>query len=156
VARIARLVTFVDIREAHLSQLSFSARHDALLADGRWIVLLDDRGWTQSRIRSFSTDGSRMPEAPSSPWDRVRREDIEETARMVVGPDSAYGGYTQAEMDEGHWSFLSAALEEHGVVVDAANLRALPHEVELSDRLVARLEPSGEPGSVRQRDGGSG
>jgi len=46
VARIARLVTFVDIVGANPSQLSFSARHDALLADGRRIVLLNDRGWS--------------------------------------------------------------------------------------------------------------
>lgn len=140
-ALIARLVTFVDIAdETRPSQLSFSARHDALLADGRRIVLLDDRGWSQSRICAFSDTESAVPERPSSPWDGVTREDIEKTARTVVGPDSAYAEYTQAEMDEGHWSYLSAALEEEGVHVGATDLRALPHEVELSDRLLARLD----------------
>ena len=139
VARIARLVTFVHIVGANPSQLSFSARHDALLADGRRIVLLNDRGWSQSRMYAFSDPVSPMREAPSSPWEGITQEDIEEMARNVVGPDSAYGDYTQAETDEGHWSYLAAALEEHGVDVDATDLRALPHKVELSERLLARL-----------------
>ena len=39
-ALVARLVTFVDIDDSQASGLSFCARHDALLADGRRIVLL--------------------------------------------------------------------------------------------------------------------
>jgi hypothetical protein len=139
-ASLARLVTVVDIIGANPSQLSFSARHDAVLADGRRVVLLDDRGWSQSRVHFFGERESPMREEASSPWEGVTREDIEETARTVVGPDSAYGEYTQAEMDEGHWSFLCAALEAQGVDVDATDLRALPHEVELSARLLTRLD----------------
>ena len=138
-ALVARLVTFVDIDNAEASGLSFSARHDALLADGRRIVLLDDRGWSQSRIY-FSCEGEPpMREDPVSPWEGVTREDIEETARTVVGPDEAYGDYTQAELDEAHWGYLAAALQEQGVDVEEADLEALPHDVQLSDRLLARL-----------------
>ena len=83
----------------------------------------------------FSEPASSRQEAPPSPWEGVTREHIEDNARRVVGPDGEYGDYTQAEMDEGHWSYLSEALEAQGVEVDGTVLRALPHEVELSDRL---------------------
>jgi hypothetical protein len=143
VAFITRLVTFVDIHDVSASQLSFAARHDALLADGRRIVLLNDRGWSQSSMHVFSDPESPNRQEPPSPWVGVTREQVEETARTVVGPDGAYGDYTQAQLDEGHWSYLSAALEEQGVEVDGTVLRALPHEVELSDRLLAHFaDPS--------------
>ncbi len=136
---LARLVTFVDVDDVSDSQLSFSARHDALLTDGRRIVLLDDRGWSQSRILVFSKGEVPPPAEPSSPWEGVTRARIEENARIVVGPDAAYAAYTQDEMDDAHWRHLSGALAEHGVQVDADELAALPHQVELSDRLVIRL-----------------
>jgi hypothetical protein len=138
VVTIARLVTFVDRDHWDGSQLSFSARQDAVLADGRRIVLLNDRGWSQSNLYSSGNE-SPMREERSSPWEGVTRERVEETAREVVGPEAAYGACTQADSDEGHWSYLSAALGEHGIEVDGAVLRALSHEVELSDRLLARF-----------------
>jgi hypothetical protein len=103
------------------------------------VVLLDERGWSQSTILSFGDRESPARGERLSPWQGVTQENIEETARTVVGPDGAYGAHTQAEMDEGHWSYLAATLDEQGVAVDATDLRALPHEVELSDRLLARL-----------------
>ena len=42
-----------------------------------------------------------------------------------------------------HWNALAEILLAQGVVVDAGELRQLPHEVELSDRLRARLGQSG-------------
>jgi hypothetical protein len=136
---ITRLVTFVDIHAADDSQLSFSARHDVLLADGRRIVLLNDRGWSQSRIYFFGDGEPTTRNEGSSPWEGVTREHIEEAARTVVGPDEAYGDYTQSEIDEAHWAYLSGTLGKHGIDVDATDLRGLPHEVELSDRLLARI-----------------
>jgi hypothetical protein len=136
---IARLVTFVDIADVGDSQLSFSARLDALLVDGRRIVLLDDRGWSQSGIL-FSRGAPPVQNDPSSPWDGVTRSQLEDTARTVVGPDEAFGDYTTAEMANAHWTHLAASLEKHGVVVDATDLRALRHDVVLSDRLLARLD----------------
>ena len=44
---VARLVTLLDLDGgAGARSMSVSARHEAVLADGRRIVLLDDRGWT--------------------------------------------------------------------------------------------------------------
>jgi hypothetical protein len=66
-------------------------------------------------------------------------EDIERTARMVVGPDEPFDRSSQADAEQGHWAYLSDVLRQHGVVVDALDLRRLPHDVVLSERLLARV-----------------
>jgi hypothetical protein len=138
---IVRLATFVDIdddADSEASGLSFSARHDAVLADGRRVVLLDDRGWTQS-ILTFGDHALSTREGRRSPWEFVTRERLEENARDVVGPDEPYGNSTRAETEEGHWATLAARLGNVGVDADWTELPALPHDVEFSVRLLARL-----------------
>ena len=66
-------------------------------------------------------------------------EDIEETARIVVGPDEPPDGYSQEEVDAAHWAYLAKVLRRDGVVVDAQELKRLPHDVVLSERLLARI-----------------
>jgi hypothetical protein len=142
VTLLARLVTFVDIDEgddaSEASGLSFSARHDAVLTDGRRVLLLNNRGWSQSTGISSSGEPP-MQENQSAPWEFVTREQVEDSARSVVGPDEPYGDYTRAEMAAGHWATLAATLGREGVEVDATEVSGLPHDVELSDRLIARL-----------------
>ena len=51
-AAVARLLTLVDIADQEddgpdARRLSVSARHEAVLADGRRVVLLEDRGWSE-------------------------------------------------------------------------------------------------------------
>jgi hypothetical protein len=74
-ARAERLETTVRLVHAAADGRSYSvhARLDAVLDDGRRVVLLDDRGW--------STSG------PPGTWDRVRAAELEETARFVVVVD---------------------------------------------------------------------
>jgi len=57
----------------------------------------------------------------------------------VVGPDEPFDGRTQAEMEASHWDSLARVLQQKGVEVQAAVLRALPHEVRLSERVLARI-----------------
>jgi hypothetical protein len=57
----------------------------------------------------------------------------------VVGPDEPFNGSSQEDAAQGHWAYLSDVLGQHGVVVDALDLRRLPHDVVLSDRLLARV-----------------
>ena len=66
-------------------------------------------------------------------------EEIEETARVVVGPDEPFDGRSQEDMETDHWASLAEVLRQQGVVVDARELKRLPHEVVLSERLLARL-----------------
>jgi hypothetical protein len=113
-------------RNVGARQMSVSARHEALLVDGRRVLLLDDRGWSSS---------GNVPDI----WAVTSAEDIEETARFVVGPDEPFAGRSQEDMEADHWASLSEILRRHGVVVDARELKRLPHDVVLSERLLARV-----------------
>lgn len=126
---VARLVTFAEVREdgSDERQMSISARHEAVLQDGRRLLLLDDRGWTTS-VRGADDI-----------WAVTSVEEIESEARMVVGPDEPFEGRTQADMEADHWAYLAEILRAQGVVVEAKELRELPHEVVLGERLLARL-----------------
>ena len=126
---VVRLETIADLQRAeNAPDMSVSARLEAVLADGRRIVLLDGRGWTAS-LRGSGVDV----------WATTSEGQIAETARAVVGPDEAYCWRSQSEMDTSHWATLAETLRAHGVGGSADDLRRLPHDVVLSERLRARL-----------------
>lgn len=104
----------------HDSSIGFSALHLAVLDDSRRLTLLSDRGWGVS--------------GPPGIWGYTSVEEIEQEARMVVGPDD-----DDPETPACHWAHLADALREQGVQVDAEQLRELPHHVELSAEIQARL-----------------
>ena len=155
---VARLLTFVDIADeddegSDARRMSVSARHEAVLGDGGRVVLLHDRGWSGQL-------GVGWDEAPSEQdrllaelpgiWASETAEEMTRTARDVVGPDEPSEGRTRADMDASHWDSLARVLQQQGVDVEAAELRRLPHDVELSDRVLARIggrpaTASGEP-----------
>jgi acetyl esterase/lipase len=146
-AGVARLLTLVDIDDVdeegpNARRMSVTARQEALLEDGRRVVLLDDRGWS-GQLGAVWTDDAPPPEGwretlPST-WAFETVEELERTARDVVGPDEPVRDSTQAEIEASHWEALASILREHGVEVEAAELRELPHDVELSTRLRARV-----------------
>jgi hypothetical protein len=151
-AAVTRLVTLVDVQDdvADARQMSVSALHEAVLEDGRRVLLLDDRGWTSAALTA--SWGDEVPDGDSSRdqtdvWAVTSVEDIEETARVVVGPDEPPDGYSQEERDASHWAYLADVLRQQGVVVDAMELKQLPHDVVLSKRLLARIG-GGEGGAV--------
>jgi hypothetical protein len=127
-AVVERLETVVALRAGSPGDrsVSFSALHQAVLADDRRVVLLDDRGWTSSWSPGF-------PAIPSI-------EEIEHTASFVVGPDERFGEHTQENMDNDHWRALAEVLAQQGVAVDAQELRRLRHDVVLSGRLRALVQ----------------
>ncbi|MFD4374497.1 hypothetical protein [Streptomyces sp. NPDC058486] len=123
VPAVTRLVTHVELDEDETSaaQFSASARLEAELSDGRALVLLDDRGWSESGpedIRAYLT-----------------RASVEDTARTVVGPDEPFADETPEQAATAHWTSLADSLAGEGVVVDAAVLANAPHDVVLSERL---------------------
>ena len=131
--RVVRLVTLADVGEdVGVGSISVSARHEAVLEDGSRLLLLDDRGWSEA-LRGAGAN------AIEDLWVVTPERHIVETARVVVGPDEPYGERSQDDMEAGHWNALVETLRAHGVVVDAGELRQLPHDVVLSDRLRARL-----------------
>jgi hypothetical protein len=122
---VRRLVTLIDLDDRDSRGRSVRARHEAELADGRRFLLLDDRGWSSS-----------------APVDNFTTAEIEGTAKTVVGPDEPWGDQTHEAAEEAHWDSLQHKLEDAGVDVEDAELRTLPHDVELSERLGKRLVDS--------------
>jgi hypothetical protein len=145
VSAVARLLTFVDLAAGvgDTRQMALSARHEAVLLDGRRVLLLDDRGWTWSSLIAVqageASDRDSTREQQPDIWAMTSVEDIEQTARMVVGPDEPTDGSSQEDAERDHWAYLSDVLGQHGVVVDALDLRRLPHDVVLSERLLTRV-----------------
>ncbi len=149
-AVVARLVTFVDLNDRNdpgpdARSFSVSARLEAVLANGRRVVLLDDRGWSEQLNVAWDHEPSEQECRAADEW--LSRgtwayqtvEEMERTARFVVGPDEPFGGRTQAEEEAAHWDALARVLQQQGVAVEGAELKALPHDVELSDRVLARV-----------------
>jgi hypothetical protein len=144
VTSVTRLVTFADLDDdaAHARQISVSLRHEALLANGRRVLLLADRGWSVSvgsadPIAAASIEvGQRET---SDIWMMTSIDDIIDTARIVVGPDEPPHGRSHENAAADHWADLTEVLRGQGVVTDGAALWRLPHDVVLSTRLLARL-----------------
>ena len=154
---VERLLTSVDLDDhgpgSHARSMFVRARHEAVLADGRRVLLLDDRGWGGT-VRVAFLDGSPSEEdrcraerdAPSA-WAYETVQDMQGTARMVVGPDAPWGDHTEAEMEAGHWDQMARILRDNGIEVSGNELKALPHDVELSDRVMARIGRSSQEAS---------
>ncbi len=121
-AAARRLVTTADVGPPAGRGISVAARLELELGDGTRVLLLDDRGWA-------STGG----------WDTTTPDDVAETTRVVVGPDEPFGDRSQEDMAGDHWASLAHDARRQGADVDAAGLRALPHDVVLTPRLLARL-----------------
>jgi len=123
---IKRLVSYVDARnEINPEKVSLSVRCEAELDEGEFVVLLDDRGWSSSGT-----------------WSQVSLADIEETTRVVVGPDEPRDDETTEEADSSYWDYIREVLAEQGVEIDIASLRSLPHDVLPSTRLLEQMERS--------------
>lgn len=135
VRRVVRLETLAEVRETgDPRSMSVSARHEAVLDDGSRVLLLDDRGWTGS-LRGADAD-------TMDAWTRETEDEIAFTARTVVGPDEPFGDRSYEDMATDHWDALAGTLRAHGIAADGHDLRRLPHDVVLSERLRARLNGS--------------
>jgi hypothetical protein len=107
---VARLVTVVDVEGdgTDPSTMSLSARYEAVLANGRRVLLLEGRGWTSTLMRvqlAESPGDSLLRHDASAIWAVTSIADIEAAARTVVGPDEPFGGHTREEIEAGHWVF---------------------------------------------------
>jgi hypothetical protein len=119
--RVERLVTYATLRELTSSRCSVDLRHIARLADGREIILLDDRGFTWAG-----------PVGVSLPLEQVELD-----ARTCVGPDEPVDQLTSAHMDSSHWVLIVERLRSAGVTASVDEVCELEHEVVLDDRLRA-------------------
>ncbi|WP_248827617.1 hypothetical protein [Frankia sp. Mgl5] len=104
--------------------LHFRVEEFATLSDGRRLTLTDDRGWSSKR----SGGGA------ATAWVGLTVEAVESAVRNVVLPDDA------EETGELYsWTHLVERLRALGVETTLEELRRLPYEVILSQRLQARL-----------------
>ena len=95
-------------------------------------------------LRRSGLPGGEAPDGESPPeqldtWALTSVEDIEDTARVVVGPDEPPEARSQEDAEADHWSYLADVLRQQGVVVDTVELKRLPHDVVVSERLLARI-----------------
>ena len=131
--RAVRLETIADVgRDGHARRISISARHAAVLDDGSRVILLDERGWTEELRGPGADEVSDISVGASE-------DDIARTARDIVGPDEPYGDRSHEHTADGHRATLAEMLRAQGVTADAEELRLLPHDVVLSDRLRGRI-----------------
>ncbi len=132
-AAVVRLMTVVELHEDRDPlEMSVAARHEAVLDNGRRVVLLGDRGWTEGLRGAGATGGADI-------WRSASEHEIAETARVVVGPDEPFGGRTRSDMERSPWNTLADTLRAHGVSAEGSELSRLPHEIVLGERLRARL-----------------
>jgi hypothetical protein len=109
--------------------LHFRVEEFAMLSDGRRLVLSNDRGW------GGSMSGGR---GPDDMWAYETVETIERTALNVVLPDDA-----EDTGEEHPWELLAERIRAFGVETTPEELKRLPYDVELSQRLRARRTRSG-------------
>ena len=105
--------------------LSFDVHEFADLADGRRLTLRDDLGFT------ISTMASRGP-APSDQWRHLTLEQLQRDVLTTVLPDDD-------DTQQHPWKLLAALLDILGEEATAEELRLLPYDVVLSERLRTRV-----------------
>ncbi len=111
--------------EAFKQTLHFRVEEFATLSDGRRLTLTDDRGWSTRWAGGRATD---------DPWAHLTVESVAAAVRNVVLPDDA------EETGESYsGARLAACLTALGVETTPEELRRMPYEVVLSQRLRARL-----------------
>ena len=117
---LLRLVTTAEAGTdpAWEGQVDVNARHGLELADGRRVLLLNDRGY-----------------GATCAWKETTLADVEFQVRTVVGPDEPYDGLTWSDMESAHWQALAAVARANGVPVEAEDLQRLRHDVIISERV---------------------
>ena len=139
---VFRLVVTADVDDATWRRrregrrhpdLSFGLRLEVALADGRRVLLRDDRGWSQG-LRSVGGPGAAL-----DAWEHLREDEVRATVLPVALPDVDLDH--PAPEDLGTYEELAALAAHAGLLVGAGHLRAVPHEVELGPRLASVLRP---------------
>lgn len=120
-SRPVRLIALCDLgpRSSDPAQASVGVDEHLELASGRRVVLhAGERGWTSGYVGP----------APRPAWTEA---EIVQGALLVVLPDG------DDDPEPHPWAWLAELARARGVEVTADDLRALPYDVELTDRLRA-------------------
>jgi|ThiBio_1000_plan_1041568.scaffolds.fasta_scaffold33910_1 hypothetical protein len=118
---------------------SYSIEEFVELEDGRRVVVVNDRGWTESSVRKLVEleDGRRVVLENVAPAGTGETPDsIRQQVLNVVLPDD-----DDEALKEPHpWSHLAECARRLGVEVTADELKALDYKVILTDRLAQWLK----------------
>ena len=121
---LAALVLPTTSGRRNAATVDVKARHELELADGRRMLLLNDRGY-----------------GATCSWNESTLADVEFQVRTVVGPDEPFDEMTAAEMEAAHGEALAAVAQQHGVHVGGADLQRLRHDVVISDLIRSLVGP---------------
>jgi hypothetical protein len=122
-ARWGRYVPLPGTPVLSPGSLNFRVEEFAVLADGRRLRLHAERGFALS--------------AGADPWEHLTLGELAQDVRATVLPDDA-----EDTGEEHPWDWLAELLRGQGIEASAEELRALPYDVEFSERLRARV-PAG-------------
>lgn len=116
------LVTLIRVGDPKSPKINVSRLLLIELDDGERVPVLTDGGWSSSGL-----------------WEDSDLKDLESTAIVVVGPDAPYDDFDEAHMAREYWEHLEHEAKLRNVDITAAQLSALPHHVEVSEDVVARV-----------------
>ena len=127
-AALLRLITYAEAGDdpAWEAKVDVNTRHELELADGRTVLLLNDRGY-----------GS------TCAWTETTLAAVEFHIRTVVGPDEPFDDLAAGDMQAAHWEALATVAQQHGVPVEGADLQRLKHDVVISDLIRRLVGPRG-------------
>ena len=140
-------MTYAFLEHRSSREYSVKLRHVARLADGREVLLLDDRGFgstlgfaadTQEELDEMLAEAESIQDALK---DATTREELESTARTCVGPDGPLPGQTWQEAVRGHNTWLADRLRAAGAAISVEDVARLPHDVVLDNALRQATEP---------------
>ncbi|MEV5768734.1 hypothetical protein AB0L34_29785 [Micromonospora sp. NPDC052213] len=129
--RVVGIGAICDLRPQRLDEAdtqSFSVSEFVTLEDGRRVILHKDRGFT---LGWRSTD----PRSGAVPVGETR-DSITQNVLNVVLPDDEEGA------EDHPWSWLADLARARGLNVTAEDLRGLPYEVVLTDKVTQWLAPT--------------
>ncbi|MFL6136189.1 MAG: hypothetical protein ACJ74O_00100 [Frankiaceae bacterium] len=130
--RVVCLGAICDLRRSRLDDArsqSFSVSEFARLEDGRRVILHEERGFTIDLRSTGGTD-------PGALRDYETLESITRNVLNVVLPDDD-------DCAENHpWTWLADLARARGLNVTADDLRGLPYEVILTDKVTQWLTPA--------------
>lgn len=112
----------VDDTNTDSPQASFRVSEFAVLDDGSRVTLHDERGFVSK---------------PSSghPWRHLSLDGLSRSVRTTVLPDD------DPTDDEHPWEWLVELLDARGITTTVDQLRQVPYNVVLTDRVMARVRP---------------
>ncbi|MEV5691875.1 hypothetical protein [Micromonospora globbae] len=130
--RVVGLGAICDLRPQRPHETdsqSFSVSEFVTLEDGRRVTLHNDRGFT------IGWNSPGHPRAGAAPAGETR-DSITQNVLNTVLPDD------ENDTEEHPWSWLADLARARGLNVTAQDLRGLPYEVVLTDKVTEWLAPS--------------